>query len=103
MVVLESFQEVYDKDESVVSRTIDDETILVPIRHDVGDLESIFTLNEVGARIWDLIDGVRPVGAIAKVLALEFKVDSEEAEKDAFEFCRQLEGVGAIRMIGAEK
>lgn len=91
--------DVYDKDGSIVARTIDDETILVPIRHDVGDLESIFTLNEVGARIWELVDGVRSAEEIANAISLEFEVDPAEAKKDTWEFCSQLKEIGAIRNV----
>ena len=41
------------KDPNIVSRKIAGEVILVPIRKNVGDLESIYTLNEVAARIWE--------------------------------------------------
>ena len=54
----------FQKDPNIVSRKIADEVILVPIRHNVGDLESIYTLNEVGARIWELVDGQRKLKVI---------------------------------------
>ena len=47
----------YKKNPNIVSRMIADECILVPIRHDVENLGSIYTLNEVGAFIWNSIDG----------------------------------------------
>ena len=37
------------------------ETIVVPIRGQVGDLESIYNLNEVGSVIWEMTDGQTPV------------------------------------------
>ena len=45
----------FKKDPNMVSRKIADEVILVPIRQNVGDLESIYTLNEVATRIWELM------------------------------------------------
>ena len=50
-------EKVYKKSDSIVSRKIADEFILVPIRQNVGDMESIYALNETSARIWELIDG----------------------------------------------
>ncbi len=47
---------IYMHDPSIVSRSIAGEVILVPIKKNVGDLESIYTLNDTGARIWELID-----------------------------------------------
>ena len=60
---------VYTKSDSIVFRKIADEFILVPIRQNVGDLESIYTLNETAARIWELIDGKIKVKEIKENLA----------------------------------
>ena len=87
---------VYKKSDSVVSRKIADEFILVPIRQDVGDLGSIYTLNEVAARIWELIDGKKKVREIKEKIVEEFRVTPEEAEKDLLEHLQQLEGIKAI-------
>ncbi|KAF0121586.1 MAG: hypothetical protein FD151_1163 [bacterium] len=87
---------IYKKDDSIVSRKIADEFILVPIRQNVGDLESIYTLNETAARIWELIDGETKVREIRERIVEEFEVTPEEAEKDLIEHLRQLKGIKAI-------
>ena len=87
---------VYSKSDSIVFRKIADEFILVPIRQNVGDLESIYTLNETGARIWELIDGKIKVKEIKEKLIEEFEVSPEEAEKDIVEHLMQLEEIKAI-------
>ena len=87
---------VYSKSDSIVFRKIADEVILVPIRQNVGDLESIYTLNETGARIWELIDGKIKVGEIKEKLIEEFEVTPEEVEKDIVEHLMQLEEIKAI-------
>lgn len=87
---------VYKKSDSVVYRKIGSEFVLVPIRQDVGDLESIYTLNETGARIWELIDGKTKVSEIKERLLEEFEVLPEEAENDLQEHLRQLEEIEAI-------
>ena len=87
---------VYKKSDSIVSRKIGDEFILVPIRQDVGDLESIYTLNETAALIWELIDGKTEAGKIKERIVEEFDVEPEEAEKDLIEHLQQLEGIEAI-------
>ena len=40
----------------VVTRRIADETLIVPIAGGVGDLDAIYTLNGVAARIWQLLE-----------------------------------------------
>jgi hypothetical protein len=87
---------VYNKSDSIVSRKIADEFILVPIRQNVGDLESIYTLNETAARIWELIDGKMKVEEIKEKLIEEFEVSPEEAEKDIIEHIMQLKEIKAI-------
>ncbi|HIC91419.1 MAG TPA: PqqD family protein [Syntrophaceae bacterium] len=89
-------EKCFKKDPNMVSREIVDEVILVPIRQNVGDLESIYTLNEVGARIWELIDGKMKVSEIKEKIVKEFEVTSEEAEKDIVEYLQQLEEIKAI-------
>ncbi len=87
---------VYKKSDSIVSRKIADEFILVPIRQNVGDLESISTLNEVAARIWELIDGKMKVREIKDKIIKEFEATPQQAEKDLIEYLQQLEGIEAI-------
>ncbi|MEJ2724644.1 MAG: PqqD family protein [Deltaproteobacteria bacterium] len=87
---------VYKKNDAMVSRKIGDEFILVPIRQNVGDLESIYTLNETAARIWECIDGKTRVKEIKEKLVSEFDVTSEEAEQDLVEHLHQLEAIKAI-------
>ena len=89
----------FAKDSSIVSRKIADEVILVPVRHNVADLESIFTLNEVAAHIWDLLDGKTSLAEIRDSLVEEFEVTSEQAEADLLEFVQLLEKAGAVRKV----
>ena len=49
------------KQDNFVTREIAGETIIVPIRSHVADLDSIYTLNEVGTLIWSLVDGKTPL------------------------------------------
>jgi len=88
---------IYAKNPDIVFRKIADEVILVPIRHSVGNLDSIYTLNEVSARIWELIDGKRTMKDIKEIILQEFDVTNEEAEKDLIQFLQQLEKIEGIR------
>jgi hypothetical protein len=91
----------YTRNRDFVYRRIVDEVVLLPIRHNFGDLESIFTLNEVGTRIWDLLDGRRTLGEIREVIVGEFDVDADVAGADLEEFVAQLEDVGAVHPVAA--
>jgi len=79
----------YARDPDFVSRRIADEVIVLPIRKNLGDLESIYTLNEVGARIWELLDGRRTLREIRDVIVQEATVDLET-------FVEHLTAIGAL-------
>ena len=93
---MDFLEKVYKKSDSIVSRKIGDEFVLVPIKQDVGDLESIYTLNETAARIWELIDGKIKVTDIKERIVQEFEITPTEAERDLIEHLQQLEGIRAI-------
>ena len=83
-----------------MTRQIADETIIVPVVGGVGDLDAIFTLNEVGSYIWRLTDQPTTVNAIAEAVERTFDVPADRAEQDVVEFLGQLAGAGLIRALG---
>lgn len=87
----------FTKDPSIVFRKVADEFILVPIKQKASDIESIYTMNDVASRIWELIDGEKSLGDIRTIIIKEFEVGPEEAEKDLVEFSKQLEKIGAVK------
>lgn len=89
----------YEKDSSVVYREIAGEAILVPIHRHVQDMQSIYTMDSVGADIWNLIDGQRTVGEIRDALLVEYDVEPDDLAKDVDEFIAQLVSVGAVRAV----
>lgn len=96
---MSELQKCYIKDQSVVARKIENDVILVPIRARTGEMDSVYTLNEVSARIWDLIDGKLTVGAILEKITDEYDVEKATAQQDLFEFINQLEQIGAAKEV----
>jgi hypothetical protein len=89
----------FTKDPSIVFRKVADEFILVPIKQKASDVESIYTMNDVASRIWELINGKRSLKDIKTIIIKEFEVSPEEAEKDLVDFSKQLEKIGALRVV----
>ncbi len=87
---------IYCLKDRVASRKIVDEVILVPLRDSVAEMENLYTLNEVGARVYELVDGKRSVGNICAVIVDEFDVSAEQAEADVSQFVEQLLSIHAI-------
>jgi len=80
----------------VVTRQIADETLLVPVAGGVGDLDAIYTLNEVAAYIWAFIDVPREIDEIVRAVSRTFDVASEQADRDVAEFLTALESSGLV-------
>ena len=89
----------YQKNPDLVSRLIGDEFILVPIRRNVADLESVFTLGGTGVRIWELIDGRQTVEKLLARVVEEFAVEPEQAEADLREYLQGLEEIEGIELV----
>ena len=87
------------KDPSMVFRKIADECLLVPIRQNVADMESIYVLNEVGGRVWELVDGQKTVQGIRDVIVSEFDVSPQQAEADVREFVQKLRDIGGVKAV----
>jgi hypothetical protein len=71
---------------TVVSKTIKGECLLVPLSSNIADMDSLYRLNATGAFIWNAIDGQKSIAEIARLVADEFEVDPDEAERDTLEF-----------------
>jgi hypothetical protein len=84
----------------VAWREIADEIIIVPISRRRTDLDSVYVLNDVGARIWQLLNGERDLDDIVAVLADEYEVDRAEAEADLTEYLTELCEIGAVTEVG---
>ena len=86
----------YRRGKDLVTRCIAGETIIVPVRSSVGDLDSIFTLNEVSTAIWELIDGETSVSRMIETVCSSYDVTPEDAERDTLHFLNSLERAGLI-------
>ncbi len=89
----------YRRNENFVFRRIEDETILVPIKDNVGDMGSIYSLNEIGAFIWEHLDGGRRLNAIMKLILNEYDISANQAESDMNEFIADLVDIDAVDLV----
>jgi len=93
---MSSLSRAFRKTSSFVGRVIADELILVPITRRGADLDAIYTLDGIGPRLWDLLDGERTVGELISLVVDEYEVEASVAEADVLQFLGQLESMGAI-------
>ena len=87
----------FSKRPELTTRAIAGETLIVPVTGHVGDLDSIYTLNDVGSRIWQLINDQIKVRQIVEAIREEYDVTTQEAERDVHELLNSLMEAGLIR------
>ena len=84
------------RSQAVVSRVVADEAIVVPIRRGAADMDSIFTFNETGTRLWAMIEENQDVAVMAAHLQTEFGISAEQAEADTRQFLAELTDAGLV-------
>jgi hypothetical protein len=75
---------------SVVTRKTGNEYVLVPITNNIADMNSVYTLNETGAFIWEHIDGEKSIEDIIYALTAEYDIDFANAENDVLSFVENM-------------
>lgn len=93
---MQNMDQRYRRNENFVYRKIENETILVPIKDNVGDLSCIYNLNAVGAFIWENLDGEKTLEDIRNKLTEEFDITAQDAEIDLNDYISDLKEIGAL-------
>jgi hypothetical protein len=70
------------RNREVVSRQIEGELVIVPIRRGVGDLNSLYTLNPVGSTLWEFMNESHTLPEMVHRVCDEFEVTSTQAQAD---------------------
>jgi hypothetical protein len=84
------WDKIFRKNQQIVSRKIAGELFLVPIRGKLADMQQIFTLNPVGAYIWQELDREKSLKDICNGVISTFEVEKEQAESDISDFIHEL-------------
>jgi hypothetical protein len=90
----------YVRSNSVVSRVIAGETLIVPVRGGVGDLASIYSLNEVASSIWNTIAQPCSHDKIVERIVEEFAGERHQVEGDVNAFLAEMGSVGLVDAVG---
>ncbi len=89
----------YERNHEFIFRRIVDELVLVPVRQDLADMDCIYTMNPVGAFIWERLDGGATLGELQAAVVEEFAADPHDVAVDLLDFMGELESAGAVRRV----
>jgi methyltransferase-like protein len=87
---LTAVNSVYSHSPEIVTRKTGNEYVLVPVANNIADMTSVYTLNESGAFIWELIDGQRNTEEIIDKVTAEYQIDRETAAGDVVNFINEM-------------
>ena len=87
---MEELKSVPQHAPSVVATKTGNEYVLVPVKNNIADMNTIFTLNETGAFIWDHIDGKNTVEDLIASIMKEYETDFRTARADVMAFIEEM-------------
>jgi Coenzyme PQQ synthesis protein D (PqqD) len=91
-------QQVYVRSQSVVSRRVAGETLIVPVRGKVGDLASIYSFNQTGSLIWQSMESPKTLAELIAAVQHEYDVAYEQAARDVKQFLEDTQSAGLVEV-----
>jgi hypothetical protein len=82
----------------VVFRQLDDEAVLLNLKSGI-----YFGLNDVGARVWQLIVEQKELARVLDALSEEYAADRDVLENDLLTLARELCAKGLLELTGPER
>lgn len=93
-----SLQQKVTISSEVLSQEVDGETVLLDLNS-----ENYFGLDEVGTRIWQLLNEGNDLQHVLNTLLAEYEVDEQQLKKDLQDHITQLVDAGLISLTPAEQ
>lgn len=90
--------EWWSRNPDVVFRMVAGERLLVPVRGDAARTRRLFTLNPLGASVWELLEREQTFGDLCMALETRYAgVSREQVEADTGRFLAELEAFGLLK------
>ena len=89
----------YLRNPDFIFRKIVEEMILVPIHEDIADMNSIYTLNEVGCYLWEKLAEPITIGELKKAVLEEYDAPPEQVSVDVDQFLNDLGAFSAVQKV----
>ena len=89
----------YRRNPDFIYRKIAEETILVPVHKDVAEMDHIFSLNEIGAFVWEQLEDLKTLHELVNSILDEFLVSLDDAHSDLEPFIGDMVEIGALEAI----
>ncbi len=88
--------ELFTRNPDFIFRRIIDETILVPVHRDLAEMDCIYTLNELGALLWEKLETPASKIELCKAILDNYDAAEETAAADLDRFLEEMQSIGAL-------
>lgn len=89
-------ERVFLRNPDFIYRKIIEELILVPIHQNVADMNCIYTLNEVGATVWEALESPTSIPQLEELVLQTYEAELPQVQKDVAEFLNDLLSIQAV-------
>jgi hypothetical protein len=86
----------YARNPDYIFRKIVDELVLVPVHRDLSDMDCIYTLNDVGAFVWQSLAKPLTRTGLQEAVLAEYQADPVVIAADLDAFLNEMTAIGAI-------
>ncbi|MFH1245547.1 MAG: PqqD family protein [Candidatus Omnitrophota bacterium] len=87
---------ILQKNPDIVTRVIEDETILMPVYKTSNEINCIYTLNKTATEVWNLIDGKISLAGIKDKILQRFDTTPQEVDQEMEGLLKDLKEIKAI-------
>lgn len=90
----------YIRNPDFIFRKIVEEMVLVPIHQDIADMDCIYTLNEIGAFIWEKLVDEHTQAELEQFILDEYDIELQTARHDLEVFFEEMIKISAVKVVG---
>lgn len=90
-------EQKYARNPDFIYRKIVDESVLVPFHNNVADMDCIYTLNSLGAFIWEQLTEPATRVQLEQAVLAEYDADPAVVVADLDRFLAEMVSIGAMR------
>ncbi len=91
--------EFYVRAKAVVTRCVAGETLVLPVKGDVGDLACFYSFNGTGTAIWEALEQPKSFKDLCDVIDERYDIGRKKAEEDVALFVRDICSLGLAKVV----
>lgn len=91
--------ELYVRVNAVVARYVAGETLVLPVRGNIGDLACFYSFNGTGTTIWEALEKPNTLKDLCGVLDRKYDVGAKKAQEDVALFVREICSLGLAKVV----